>query len=453
MMTKKTSAITRATGRLLFSTLSMLAASGCSPKENEESKEQNEETPQTEVVVQDSISTDDPYGNIALFEASRSKIKFALAFCENYFPYVYNDNGGKGTWTTGHGLTILYNADGTYKRVTKNTPVPTLEQSDVYKGRYLTIEVLPDIKKHITVSMDENTLIAACVLRYCIGGSNFKTSEFVKQLNAGKTGAELAQTLTGWRNPDGVPKRCYFFAALMAGKIQYSDLLDLRAEGCYNLKWKDIFVYDAKGNLKKDKSDFCEWDFSKVRANLEKAKNEKSTVLWLHAGKNGKKVVQAQLTKDIVPDYIWQEVSNGMDITIEMPGDTISLSDAKALLYNDSSYIAYQKNNYEQALESATVALQFAESNKQRSAAYYNLGITYFTMGNYSRAVENLKKAVSLAETDAQRKATQKALADAEQAKKNQNHKTTRNVALSVLGLAALGYATKKYYLNRQRQR
>ena len=32
---------------------------------------------------------EDTYGNVALFESSRSDIKFALAFVENYYPYIY----------------------------------------------------------------------------------------------------------------------------------------------------------------------------------------------------------------------------------------------------------------------------------------------------------------------------------------------------------------------------
>lgn len=240
--------------------------------------------------------------NVALFEASRSEVKFALAFVENYYPFTYYC--GKA-WTTGHGLTILYNTDGTYKRVTPNTPVPDIKKSDIYKGRYLTFEVLPDIQELVTVPMDKNTLIATCALRFCIGRANFKKSQYLKALNAGKTGPELAKTLTGWREQDGVPKRLYFFAALMTGAIEFSDLLDLRADGCYNLKWKDIFVY-KKGKPKTDNDNFCEWDFSKISKNIEKAKQPRCVTLRI---KNNKRVkVACKPTKDIVPEYIWQDV-------------------------------------------------------------------------------------------------------------------------------------------------
>ena len=247
----------------------------------------------------------DPYGNIELFENSRSDIKFALAFVENYYPYIYWCGEA---WTTGHGLTVLYNADGTHTAVTPDTKVPTLEQSDVYKGRYLTFEVLKDVKTLVKVPMDENTLLAACVLRFCIGGKNFAKSSFLEQLNAGATGAELAKTLTGWRKQQGVPNRCYFFAAILAGKIDYSELLSLRAEGCYNLTWNDIFVYE-KGEPKMDKNGFCEWDFSKLQTNLAKAKQPRTVGLNLGKTK-GHINVKCERTKDIVPAYIWQEVSD-----------------------------------------------------------------------------------------------------------------------------------------------
>lgn len=274
--------------------------SGCSTKGQDKDDDRK---PNTEVKSSD--QQEDTYGNVELFEKSRSDIKFALAFVENYYPYIYWCGEA---WTTGHGLTILYNANGTYNKVTRDTKVPTLEESDVYKGRYLTREVLPDIKNCVTVPMDENTLLAACALRYCIGSSNFKKSAFLRDLNAGKTGAALAKTLTGWRQQDGVPNRMYFFAALMCGAIDYADLLDLRAEGCYNLKYTDMFVY-RKGQPKSDKQGFYEWDFSKIKENLQKAKGPRTVCLNL-GKKKGHVKVECKPVKEIVPEYIWQEVND-----------------------------------------------------------------------------------------------------------------------------------------------
>lgn len=266
----------------------------------------------------------DPYGNIALFEKTRSKIKFALSFVENHHDYVYWC--GKA-WTTGDGLTIEYNADGTYRKVTKNSKVHTIAESDVYKGRYLTFDVLPDVQKLIKVPMDENTLIAFCVFRYCVGHDGLVKSQYLKQLNNGVKGDELAKWFTRYRQDAGVQNRMYFFAALMANKITFDDLLDLRAEGCYNLDWQDIFYYqkDKQGNIKKgadpiQDSDGCyKFDYTNVKKNLEKAKLPKQTLLTLKPVKKNKKgqiiekgkyvKVNCKLVKEIVPDYIWQEVS------------------------------------------------------------------------------------------------------------------------------------------------
>lgn len=266
--------------------------------------EKDDEWHKTEI-DSSAVQQKDIYGNTELFEKSRSKIKFALAFVENYYPYIYWCGEA---WTTGHGLTVLYDTNGTYKSVTPSTQIPTLQESDMYEDRYLTYEVLQDIKNCVTVSMDESTLLAACVLRYCIGGPNFRVSEFLKQLNAGKTGVELAKTLTGWRQQAGVPNRCYFFAGLMVGAIEFEDLLDLRAEGCYALNYRDMFVHH-KGRPKSDANGFYEWDFSKVQENLSKAKRPRTVCLKL-GKKKGFVLVRCKLAQEIVSQSVWDDVNN-----------------------------------------------------------------------------------------------------------------------------------------------
>jgi tetratricopeptide (TPR) repeat protein len=417
--------------------LSLGSVSCSSDKENQDDSQGTK----TEVQVSDADKV--VQDNVALFEASRSDIKFALAFVENYYPYIYWCGEA---WTTGHGLTVLYNADGTYKKVTKNTSVPSITESDVFKGRYLTHEVLPDIKNCIKVPMDEPTLIAACVLRYCIGHNNFKKSQFVKQLNAGKTGAELAKTLTGWRKQEGVPNRCYFFAAIMAGKMQFSDLLDLRAEGCYNLTWKDIFVYGKNGEPKVDKNGFCEWNFEKLPANLRKAKNPR--VVPLNLGDKKQVRVNCCPTKEIVPDYIWQEVCEhcaGNKNTLLV----IDFNNTNANEQNDISYIAYQNGDYKKALEAGKAALELAETNKQKGAANYNIGITYIEMGKYNKAIKHLQASDAFNPTNAAKEALKTA-----QDKQASRNKTGRRVGF-VLGagaLAAAAYGRKKYIAYQQRQ-
>lgn len=411
---------------LLGSMLAGGVVAGCADKQD---KEENT----NEQKQQETIS--DPYGNVKLFEDSRSEIKFALAFVENYYPYIYWCGEA---WTAGHGLTVLYNANGTSKKVTSSTPVPTIAESDVYKGRYLTFEILPDIKKYVKVPMDKNTLIAACVLRYCIGGSNFAKSSFVSELNAGKNRTELAKTLTGWRQQSGVLNRCYFFAALMMGKMQYSDLLYLRAEGCYNLKLCDMVLLE-NGKPKTDKNGFYEWDFSKIRQNLEKAKQPRTTTLTL--SKKVKKSVKCENVKDIVPDYIWQEVSNGYK-------DAVFYTEVDANSQNDTSYIAYQNGNYDIALKAAKKALKYATTDKQKGAAYYNMGMAYLANGNYGRAKDCFKQSLAVNET----RVAQQQFDIAQQKQNDKRQKTTRNLILGTVAIGAL-YGGRKYMMRRQNHR
>lgn len=414
-----------------------LGASSCSSNKSDDKEEAKTEVKAKEI-------KNDPYGNVALFESSRSDIKFALSFVENHYNYVYWCGEA---WTTGSGLTILYNADGTYTKVTQNTKVPTHEEADVYKGRYLTFEILPDIEKYITVPMDKNTLIAACVLRYCIGHSNFINSSFVKQLNAGKKGAELAKTLTGWRQQQGVPNRCYFFAALMAGEIEYSDLLDLRAEGCYNLTWKDMFVYNKNGQPKADKQGFYEWDFSKVKQNLEKAKKPRAVVLNLGKGKGHVKV-NCELTKDIVPNYVWQDVSGGKSSKyVVVPVNEDETIDVDSL--NDAAWCDYQANDYDNALQNALLALKYAKTDKQRGAAHFNMGMAYMGKCKYGRAKACFEKSLAVNKT----KAAQDQLNIAQE-KLSEKRGKAGKVALG-LGLLGAGvvYGGRKYYLAQQQKK
>lgn len=407
----------------------MFAGTACSNNEQESNSSEN--TTKTETTTQN--NENDKYGNVALFEKLRSKNKFALSLVENYYPYVYFC--GKA-WTTGDGLTILYNADGTSEKVTEKTRIPTMAESDVFKGRYMSIEILRDIKKYVKVPMDENTMIATCVFRYCVGSKNFQASQFLKQLNAGKRGAELAKTLTGWRDDAGVPKRLYFFAALMEGKIQFSDLLYLRAEGCYLLTWKDIFVYE-NGEPKKDAKDFYEWDFSKIEKNLEIAKGNKTTLLTIYNKQTGKKEqinVKCKLAKDIVPDYVWQEVSNGAK------QNTIMFEDANADAQNDVSYIACNNGDYKTALDAAKLALKAAKTAKQYGASYYNMGMAYMGCNEYKQAEKCFQESLKHNDT----KAAKDALAEA-QKKCPQASNWPLYVGLGIGAIGAAAYARKKY--------
>ena len=452
-----------------------MIAGGVGVHNNSKNKEKTKEKPKTETVsennnvqVADTVKYDanDPYGNIALFEASRSKIKFALAFVENYAPAAYND--GTGKWTVGYGLTILYNADGSSRPVKKGEKC-SVDQADVYKGRYLTHDILPDIKKYIKVPMDENTLIATCVFRYCIGGKNFRKSQYLKQLNAGATGADLAKYLTGYRAQAGLMNRNYFFAALMSGQIDFVDLLDLRAEGCYNLAPKDM----AKRNDKNtryivDKDNMAIWDFSDMATKLETAKKNRKTA----------KLGECKLVREIVPNYIVQDVDvkpkTGIAGRVKNIARSVDLNQAADKLYelgmkkyenkdykgaldvlndltktpynsakvqNQISVIHHAAGQYKSALRSAEQALQMAKNKTDKAAALYNIGMAYSARGYYKKAIDCYTKAMDLHTNDNR---VEQALVDAMIRQEQEGDKSGKTATLFALGAAAVALGTKK---------
>ena len=447
-------------GATLVGGLAFGAASCAKDKEQQDS-----EKTKTEVEIR-KTPEDIKAANTALFEECQNDIKFALAFVENYYPYIYWD--GKA-WTTGHGLTILYDANGGSVDVICKTPVPTLAESDIYKNRYLTIEVLKDVQDCFLVPVDRDVLVSACVLRYCIGSGAFKQSNFLKYVNAGKSKTELAKALTGYRTPQGILKRCYFFAAILAGKMQYSDLLDLRAEGCYNLEVYEVVkcCKDTNGNYKRikdkdgnliyvveaDKDGFATWIFDDLDTKLKRAKNSRKTNLHLDKNKNGKTVnVECQLTKDIVPDYVWQDVSNrSSSASIKTTTKEINWNDLTADNLNDTSKIAYNNGGYEKALKAGEAALDLAKTNKQLGAAYFNIGEAHMAMKKYGRAKDNYEKSLIYNKTNI----AAKQLEIAKQKQHEKRHNTGGKVLLGFAAGIALVHSinkTRKYYLMQQKK-
>lgn len=475
--------------KFLISLATVMTAGALTSCHRDDDKSENDKKP----VKTEQIAMDVKDCNTVLFEQTRSKTKFALAFVENYYPYIFWD--GK-RWTTGHGLTILYNADGTSCAVNKSTKVPTLEESDVFKGRYLTREVVKDVQNCFTVPVDENTLLAACVLRYCIGGGNFRSSNFLKAVNAGKTGEELSKYLTGYRQQPGVLNRCYFFAALLAGKITFDDLLDLRAEGCYNLEIPEICKCkkNKDGSYKKikvkidgktverydlytDKDNYCDWIFDGIDKKLEKAKEPRTVSLNVGNGKYVK--INCKLVKEVVADYVWSDVSMGKKSadsnTIVMlsqeegrkmhnaavdyanHGDTVeALARLDVLtrttyncasLENDISYFKYRIADYKGAVYAAKTALTLSGGATDSAASYYNMGVAYVALGKLNKAKNCLDKSLSLQTNPAGKMAVTKALQEL-QAKKSVR---TRNRALAFAGGAvAVGgaIAIRRKYRN-----
>ncbi|MBO4746368.1 MAG: tetratricopeptide repeat protein [Alphaproteobacteria bacterium] len=430
---------------------------GCLGNDKTQDNTNASDQPTTDVVVDTVVNpvtpeiTNDPYGNIALFESMRRKIKFSLVFVENCYDFTYYC----GKWARGSGVTVVYNEKGKGRDVRAGEAC-TMDNANVDIDRYLTFSCLKSIRNDVKVPLDENTLLTACVIQYCIGPTQFRKSSFLRELNNGAKGEDLVKWLTLYRKDPGVLKRCYFFAAMVCGKMEFSDLLDVRADGCYTLWQSDILQCKTAGrtnnvkNIKKDSDNCGIWNFDNLQQNLEiaKAPRTEHVTIALSPVKKTRKVV-CQFVKDIVPDSIWNDVSNGRARIVEVPNDTIDFADAQ----NDTAYIAYQNGDYENALTAAKCALTTANNSKQRSAACYNIGITYAALDNYSDAIKYLKVAVDMATDDSQRIMCQQALDDVEQQQSQKRQNNAKNFAAGVLALGTMGFAARKIYVYRQKHK
>lgn len=240
--------------------------------------------------------TKDPLGHVRMFSRCHDAIKTSLAFAENFADKAFKD--GVGVPTIGYGCTYYLDENGNGSRQT--TPVKmgdtmTVEEADVQKERYLQFEILQQIQENVKVPMDEATMVATCNFAYVIGSTNFRKSEYLKALNKGETGEDLARYLTGYRVQKGLLSRFYFMGALLKGDMKVSDLMDLTAEGCYNLKPKDVCVYEGR-KLKLDKDGFAYFRFDNLENNLNKAKKTRYSAAC--RGKECPKV------KDILPQSV-----------------------------------------------------------------------------------------------------------------------------------------------------
>ena len=244
------------------------------------------------------ITAKDPLGHIQMFSRCHDAIKTSLAFVENFADSTFIDGGGCPT--IGYGCTYYIDENGVGNR--KISPVKegdtiTMEDANVQKERYLEFRGLKQIQECVKVPMDEKTTIATYNFAYVIGPEGFKNSQYLKALNDGKTGHDLVRYLTGFRKQKGLLARFYFMGAMLEDKIKTSDLLDLTAEGCYNLTVNDVCVHE-KRKLKLDEDNFAEFDFSKLDENLKKANGSRRSVA-LHNGR-------CQKVRDILPESVIQ---------------------------------------------------------------------------------------------------------------------------------------------------
>lgn len=242
------------------------------------------------------IKAKDPLGHAQMFERCHDAIKVSLAFAENFADSAFKD--GEGVPTIGYGCTYYLDANGNGSRETSPVKMDdkiTMEDANTQKERYLKFEILKQVQENVKVPMDEETTIATYNFAYVLGSTNFKKSEYLKALNEGKKGSELARYLTGFRVQKGLLPRFYFMGALLNGQMKVSDFMELTAEGCYNLKAKDVCLYE-KGKLKLDEDGFAHFCYDRLPENIEQAKKSRRSKAC-----GGKKCPQV---KDILPQSV-----------------------------------------------------------------------------------------------------------------------------------------------------
>ncbi len=275
------------------------------------SEKQEEKKARKEQLLQWKI--EDPLGHVQMFSRCHDAIKMSLAFVENFAEKAFEDGGG--VQTIGYGCTYYLDEKGNGSRVAnpvKKEDKITMEEADIQKERYLQFEVLKQIRENVTVPMDEATMIATCNFAYVLGSTNFRKSEYLKALNEGKTGEDLARYLTGYRVQKGLLSRFYFMGSLLKGDMKVSDFMELTAEGCYNLKPEDVCVYDG-GKLKLDADGYAYFRFDNLKANIEKAQGIRYSAA---CGGNKCTKVKEILPQSVIDGVIKMEKSKNYNGTI-----------------------------------------------------------------------------------------------------------------------------------------
>lgn len=145
------------------------------------------------------------------------KIVAGIALAEKFSntPYLC----GGGYWTIGYGNRKANGEEvnsNTY-HINKTFGQDFLEQADPSKPYYknyneamflrakeyviahLDEEIYPVIDEHVKVPLNEHEITAIAMFIYNIGSKSFINSEFLKGLNNGEKGLELAKKMTGFR--------------------------------------------------------------------------------------------------------------------------------------------------------------------------------------------------------------------------------------------------------------
>ncbi len=134
---------------------------------------------------------------ILLFMSTTSKAASIIAIFEGKKLKAYKDQGG--VWTIGYGST--YNIDK--KRPVQEDDI--IDESTALRWLHsITSDLQNQIKKVLTVVVNQNQLDSLTSLAYNIGLTAFKKSTLLKRLNANYPKIQVADEFLRWNKVKGV---------------------------------------------------------------------------------------------------------------------------------------------------------------------------------------------------------------------------------------------------------
>lgn len=146
---------------------------------------------------------------IALVEDFSDEVYFCGVAQTQAYGNIYNEDGTRITKdqkAISRTLTaeFLQSVDST-KPIMQNIKEGTLKKGQQKPTAYLEKEVYPILDKYVKnpEKVESNVLLGTVLFMYNIGAPAFINSEYLKDLNDGKRGIELAKKMTGFRSIGG----------------------------------------------------------------------------------------------------------------------------------------------------------------------------------------------------------------------------------------------------------
>ena len=271
---------------------------------------------------------------------------------------------------------------------------------------------------------------------------------FYNALNGG-TAEDWANTLGNFcAEQGGIYWRRWLQGQIAMGNITYKDLLDLPIKSMYEfwcLVGKDKSVFfktneDGSATVNPEGlKKFKEWIKNPVTK--EGKPNTNKTVRQIINS------VNPEIIKSIEKATFDAPVQDTYFVLFEQIRQQYSCN-----AQNDTSYTAYKNGDYDKALKAGKSALQLAETNKQKGAANYNIGISYMELGKYNKAVHYLEQSLAHNETPAGKTALETAK-QKQSERSDKRGKTAKGILIGAGIAGAAIYGRKKYLAYNQRQR